>query len=155
MANKPIILHIAFILLLLNSCTSETEIPVSPNTLTLEIKAENFFPTDNSTTRTTDKGYETFFTDGDKIGITIVKGGKIVDKINNIPVTYNVSTEQWVTDGTHPLYAYDDATYLIYYPYDSAITGAVSEADLAGKLNSFIPNVDQSTRKNFAASDLM
>ena len=92
MANKPIILHIAFILLLLNSCTSETEIPVSPNTLTLEIKAENFFPTDNSTTRTTDKGYETFFTDGDKIGITIVKGGKIVDKINNIPVTYNVST---------------------------------------------------------------
>ena len=47
MANKPIILHIAFILLLLNSCTSETEIPVSPNTLTLEIKAENFFPTDN------------------------------------------------------------------------------------------------------------
>lgn len=31
----------------------------------------------------------------------------------------------------------------------------MSEADLAGKLNSFIPNVDQSTRKNFAASDLM
>ena len=87
MANKPIILHIAFILLLLNSCTSETEIPVSPNTLTLEIKAENFFPTDNSTTRTTDKGYETFFTDGDKIGITIVKGGKIVDKISLSPTT--------------------------------------------------------------------
>ena len=42
MANKPIILHIAFILLLLNSCTSETEIPVSPNTLALEIKAELF-----------------------------------------------------------------------------------------------------------------
>lgn len=155
MANKPIILHIAFILLLLNSCTSETETPVSPSTLTLEIKAENFLPTDHSTARTTDKGYEIFFTNGDKLGITIVKGGKIVDGINNIPFTYDINTQQWATEDTHPLYAYDDATYLVYYPYDATITDAVSEADLAGKLNSFIPNTDQSTRENFTASDLM
>ena len=153
MANKQIILYIAFILLLFNACTNETELSVSLSALTLEAKIGKFLPADNLTTRVTDEGYSTSFTDGDKIGVTVIKNGKIVDGVNNICFTYNASDNKWIaSDADLLLYYYQDVTYLAYYPYSSAMNDITDKQQI---IDAFTPKTDQSTYADYTASDLM
>ena len=133
-------------LLLLSACTQEEKFTKNTGIpLELVITAENLLPADKAQTRITEGGtggYVTSFSNGDQIGITAVKGGKIVDGMNNIPYTYNGST--WSTASTTgKLFLYDDTdiTYIAYYPYSTAMNGKTSVADIVA---AFEPKENQS-----------
>lgn len=107
-------------------------------------------------TRTEDTGFVTTFTQGDQIGLFAVKGGAILDEINNIPFTFNGSS--W---SGKPI-LYDDrlagVTFYAYYPYQSEMTG---KTDLIGD-DFFAPlaagwelTTEQSDQKAYAKQDLM
>ena len=104
-------------------------------------------------TTSTDGGYTSSFSDGDEIGVYIVKGGGGLQSsgnwVDNMKMTYNngswtpvfpLGKEYYPTDG-------DKLSFYAYYPYNSAVTNA---------RNMDIPGLtDQSTAENFAKSDLL
>lgn len=133
---------------LLCSCNQEEKLPtVKGAPLELEITAEDLLPADKTQTRITEGGtggYTTSFSNDDKIGITVLKGGKIVDGMDNIPFTYNQSTGRWTTTSGKNLFFYSDAEYIAYYPHSTAMNGKKTINDIVA---AFSPIADQS---NFA-----
>lgn len=147
-------IYISLIIVVLLACTEDVEMKDSNISLSVTATTEDFVPLDETVTRASENLYKTDFVNGDQIGITVVKDGKIVDGIKNICYTYNSATKKWETVGdTPPLHIYQDVTYLAYYPYD-AVTMAdkLSEEEI---LHAFVPQTDQSTYANYTKSDLM
>ena len=152
MKETRITLLLASILLLTACEQAEIMLGTADTILNVEVSTEGFTPTEGSTTRASENHYQTEFTNGDQIGVTMVKGGKIVDEVDNICFTYNATTKKWTTDSALPLSYYQDVTYLAYYPYDAGMNGKVSEQEI---IDAFTPLADQSTYANYTKSDLM
>lgn len=139
--------------ILFAACNEEVELPNTSVTLDITATSGTFEPADGTATRASENLYKTEFTNGDQIGITVIKGGKIVDGVNNICFTYNESTKKWEADAGSPsLYYYQDVTYLAYYPYDAAMSDKMTEQEI---IDAFTPQTDQSTYDNYTKSDLM
>lgn len=140
----------------LSSCTSELIDTVNVQNdmfLDISVTSGSFKPADETTTRASENLYKTEFTNGDQIGITVVKDGKIVDGVNNICFTYDAATKKWKpAEGSPSLYYYQDVTYLAYYPYDAIMNDKMSEQEI---IDAFTPQTDQSTYANYTKSDLM
>lgn len=148
---------IGIMLILLCSCcetndvTDKTEqhIPLS-----IEAVKKDFISPPQKMTRTVNDNYSTTFADGDKIGLIMLNSaGGIMDGINNIPYTYNLAENKWTTTHAEAIYAYSNAAYLAYYPYDENLP-----ADIISKeaiTNNFTPKTDQSSIENYNASDLI
>lgn len=101
-----------------------------------------------------EEGYKTVFKGGEQIGITAIKNGSIYNGMNNIPFTYDATTDSWTpSNNTLPqLYYYSGLTYIAYYPYDAAMSNKKSEQEI---VDAFTPQTDQSTYASYTASDLM
>jgi hypothetical protein len=102
-------------------------------------------------TRTADTGYTTTFTDGDRIGITVIKDGStILD--NNIPYRYDGSTWSPV-NAANAVYRYPgDIAYLVYYPYDATMDDIKTVDEI---IATFTLGADQRTHIAYASCDLM
>lgn len=140
--------------ILLCGC-EHTEMANDPSSsiLTVEVLAEAFTSTEKNSTRASEELYKTKFANGDQIGVTAIKDGKIVDGVNNVCFTYKASTMKWeASTESASLYYYPDVTYLAYYPYDAAMNDKTSEEAI---INAFTPQTDQSTYVNYTKSDLM
>lgn len=139
--------------ILFAACSEEVELPNASVTLDITATSGTFEPADGTATRASENLYKTEFTNGDQIGITVIKEGKIVDEVNNICFTYNASTKKWeAAAGSPSLYYYQDVTYLAYYPYNVLMNDKVSEQEI---IDAFTPQTDQSTYANYTKSDLM
>lgn len=159
---------------LLTGC-SENELPGNENTdtnrttFTIEVSDGGYAPAagEKPDTRATENGYATQFTAGDKIGVFVVKDGKIVAGVNNLGL---VATSDgggnlvWKTeDGKTPLNI-SGATYYAYYPWQSGddITSKVDPSAtndaaifFAGLVNGWTPGTNQGTYTAYTGSDLM
>lgn len=108
-----------------------------------------------------DKHLHPEFADNDKIGIFAVKNGAIQNDIDNIPLAYKASDNSWnPIEGGKILYWYDGVSYIAYYPYkeDITIDASLSTSEIIASLakhEKLQPAKDQSTLKEYAASDLM
>lgn len=150
--KKSIYVSLVFIGLL-SACTEDVEMKVSNIILSVTATSEAFAPLDGTVTRASENLYKTEFANGDQIGITVIKEGKIVDGVNNICFTYNASTKKWeAAAGSPSLFYYPEVTYLAYYPYDAAMSDKMTEQEI---IDAFTPQTDQSTYANYTKSDLM
>lgn len=155
---KHIYIIVIFLCLftILHACTCEltdTCEVLDDALLTVVATSEAFKPVEGTATRASENFYKTEFINGDQIGITAMKDGKIVDGVNNICFTYNASTANWTAaTGSPSLYYYQDVTYLAYYPYDVGMSDKMSEQAI---IDAFTPQADQSTYANYTKSDLM
>lgn len=129
--------------------------------LQIEVNASDFTIDGKIVTRAADKGKETVFEVGDKIGVIIVENGTPIAK-NNLPYIYDGS--QWDFDqetveseGTGKVLYYNNAaatnvTYIVYYPYNVEANGAKSVDELK---SSFAWKSDQSLESAYRYTDLM
>lgn len=124
---------------------------------------------DGSSTRASEDGYKTVFTEGDKIGVFAVKNENIEDKVNNLCL---IATPASNSDG-NPIVTWKDdsnkapinihgATYYAYYPYqpDLDITqlnlsASTATEFFANVISKWTPATDQSDYRNYTAQDLM
>ena len=107
------------------SCSQENEVmeniaPEETTGQTLKIKASAAgFEAADAQTRATDNGATTVFENGDRMGLYIIENYGVEDAeaelINTVTLTYDGST--W-TPST-PVYVYDNATYVAYFPYNA------------------------------------
>ena len=174
MKTKTInIILLTFILLLgISSCSTENESLVSDNSAKskLSISAtDNGFSAEAGGTRaTTATDFTTTFVSGDKMGMFVTDGSKVV--VSNISLTYNGTT--WNPTTTADVFYYDATNmsgyqFFAYYPYtaSASLTGvpAAGAASTATDADAFFSAVktgwtvktDQSTAANYTASDLM
>lgn len=151
---RIVVLVCLFVILHSCTCSLTDTFDVSDNALlTVTATSEAFAPLDGTVTRASENLYKTEFTNGDQIGITVIKDGKIVDEVNNICFTYNASTKKWeAAAGSPSLFYYPEVTYLAYYPYDAAMSDKMTEQEI---IDAFIPQTNQSTYDNYTKSDLM
>lgn len=93
---------------------------------------------------------KTTFQAGDAIGVYVIENEKAI--IRNMKLT--LTNDKW--QGTTPLYLYENATYLAYFPYSEDMTANTVtslenlQTALAGKWNA-----DQSTKEKYEACDAM
>lgn len=140
-------------IILFAACSEEVDLPNAFVALDITATSRAFESADGTATRASENFYKTEFTNGDQIGVTAMKDGKIVDGVNNICFTYNASTKKWTAAAGSPaLYNYQDANYLAYYPYDAGMSDKMSEQAI---IDAFTPQADQSTYANYTKSDLM
>lgn len=142
---KTITIYIPILLMLLSACNREEKLLTEKGApLELEITAEDLLPADQAQTRITEGGtggYTTSFSNDDQIGITVLKGGKIVDGMDNVPFTYNSTSGKWTPTSGKNLFYYSDAEYIAYYPHSADMDGkkTIDEIVVAftPKLNQF------------------
>ena len=91
------------ILLICNACTDENEtnngvitdlyngVPLNVQAIITGFENSPGFGKPSTRTFVADEHLKTKFADGDSIGVFAVKGGAIVDGIDNIPLIYNAS----------------------------------------------------------------
>lgn len=179
MKTKTInIILLTFILLLgISSCSTENESLVSDTSAKskLSISAtDNGFSAEAGGTRaTTATDFTTTFVSGDKMGMFVTDGSKVV--VSNICLTYNGT--KWATANAGDAFYYDPTTmgapasttyhFFAYYPYTASASltgvpaaGATSTATDADVFFSAVKTgwtvkTDQSTAANYTASDLM
>ena len=143
------------------SCTKEIEERALPQSKRLYISAvsANFRQSGEIDTKTQTYGFFTTFEDGDKIGVTGIKDGKILDVCNNVLFTYHNDTlingiqySQFINQrGYSFVERVDGAKYFAYYPYNPAYNGK----SLEEICENFAPLEDQHTKESFDKSDLM
>lgn len=147
---------ILFVLLfpLLTACTDEVTTAESTTYLSICATKGQFTDSGGASTRlSTGTDYISTFTDGDQIGVTMIKNGAVIYKNDNICYTYEAATGKWVTTGKNPPVYYDaDATYIAYYPYDASMNGKLTTDAI---IQDFAPSTDQSTPEGYNRSDLM
>ena len=107
------------------SCSQENEVmeniaPEETTGQTLKIKASAAgFEAADAQTRATDNGNNTVFENGDRMGLYIIENYGAEDAeaelINTVTLTFSEGT--W-TPST-PVYVYDNATYVAYFPYNA------------------------------------
>lgn len=157
MKRKLLYFIISGLIPLFCSCSHEIEIIMRESTVPfcVEVHASNFVSEHELVnTRTSEVGYTTTFTNGDKIGITMVAGGSIVDGMDNVCYTYNNGS--WEPDpSVSGLFYYPGVTYLAYYPYQPmTMNGKMSIADIKSTFIASM-NLEQDEYSGYTAADLM
>ena len=143
------------------SCTKEIGESALPQSKRLYISAvsANFRQSGEIDTKTQTYGFFTTFESGDKIGVTGIKDGKILDVCNNVLFTYYNDTlingNQYSQFHNERGYSFvervDGAKYFAYYPYNADYNGK----SLEWICENFKPLDDQHTKESFDKSDLM
>lgn len=106
----------------------------------------------------TDDSYNIIFEKGDCIGLFAVRNGQVLDEFNNVKVECSESGT-WIS--SKPLQYdedQDDLSYYAYYPYQEGplITLSFTDNDVFKEMAAnWKPETDQSTKENYAKSDLM
>ncbi|WP_294482537.1 fimbrillin family protein [uncultured Bacteroides sp.] len=151
------------LILALTACTPQALDELAPGTddapvlLTISVTDGGMYstPDPGAKTRAEERGYQTVFTEGDQIGLYVVKDGA-VEKSN---LCLTLLGGKW-TMPTGELYYTPDKSFYAYYPYkdDNYMRGKVSPGS-----NDFFETLvkdwdtknDQSTYAAYTASDLM
>ena len=150
------------LILMLAACTSDAldELPpagTDPDARPLTITVSDGGMYATGQTRAQESGYNTVFTEGDRIGLYVVKDGTL--EVENLCLT--LQGGKWTLPaGASQLFYSPDKSYHAYYPYqnDSDMNGKVSPGDkdffkLLVKAWSVKDN--QRTYAQYTASDLM
>lgn len=150
------------LILMLAACTSDAldELPpagTDPDARPLTITVSDGGMYATGQTRAQERGYSTVFTEGDRIGLYVVKDGTL--EVKNLCLT--LQGGKWTLPaGTSQLLYSPDKSYHAYYPYrkDGDLNGKVSPGDedfFKSVVQLWSVNPDQSTYAQYTASDLM
>ena len=150
------------LILMLAACTSDAldELPpagTDPDARPLTITVSDGGMYATGQTRAQERGYSTVFTEGDCIGLYVVKDGTL--EVKNLCLT--LQGGKWTLPaGTSQLFYSPDKSYHAYYPYqkDNYMNGKVSPGDedfFKYVVDEWSVNPDQSTYAQYTASDLM
>lgn len=148
---------------MLSACSNEDifapETPQPGNgAIELTVSASDFVTDGAPHTRATDKGNETTFENGDRIGLIIVADNGTTLVADNLPYKYNGTSWAFDTGNgegkTIPYYdnGIKDVTYIAYFPYNQK-AGKVKTLDALKE--KFIPKTNQRSKADYRASDLM
>ncbi|WP_018668131.1 fimbrillin family protein [Bacteroides gallinarum] len=142
-----------------NSCSQEEEVSVISNrNMIINVNDVGMADCDeNAISRVeTDLDYNTIFEDGDCIGLFAVKDGKIVEGIDNLEVSYSEEAATWVASSLRYEDDMENMIFYAYYPYAAGMSIDVDAADVfSDMVSNWTLSSDQSTKKRFAAADLM
>ncbi|WP_455664425.1 fimbrillin family protein [Phocaeicola sp.] len=140
-------------LFLLSACSEEESTPMmqQAGTFSIEVSDGGFLSVEPGTmTRAAENGYQTVFTNGDRLGLIVTNSSNEL-VIDNRPFTFDGS--KWMDAGGSSNIAYDASyNYLVYYPYSETMNGKKT-AD--GIKTAFVPKTDQRNYADYTASDLM
>lgn len=150
------------LILMLAACTSDAldELPpagTDPDARPLTITVSDGGMYATGQTRAQERGYRTVFTEGDCIGLYVVKDGTL--EVKNLCLT--LQGGKWTLPaGASQLFYSPDKSYHAYYPYqkDNYMNGKVSPGDedfFKSVVQLWSVNPDQSTYAQYTASDLM
>ena len=150
------------LILMLAACTSDAldELPpagTDPDARPLTITVSDGGMYATGQTRAQERGYRTAFTEGDRIGLYVVKDGTL--EVENLCLT--LQGGKWTLPaGTSQLFYSPDKSYHAYYPYqkDNYMNGKVSPGDedfFKYVVDEWSVNPNQSTYAQYTASDLM
>ena len=150
------------LILMLAACTSDAldELPpagTDPDARPLTITVSDGGMYATGQTRAQERGYSTVFTEGDRIGLYVVKDKTL--EVENLCLT--LQGGKWTLPaGTSQLLYSPDRSYHAYYPYqkDNYMNGKVSPGDedfFKSVVQLWSVNPDQSTYAQYTASDLM
>lgn len=150
------------LILMLAACTSDAldELPpagTDPDArpLTITVSDGGMYATGH--TRAQERGYSTVFTEGDCIGLYVVKDGTL--EVKNLCLTLQGGKWTLPAGASQLLYSPDKSCHA-YYPYqkDNYMNGKVSPGDedfFKYVVDEWSVNPDQSTYAQYTASDLM
>lgn len=151
------------LLLVLAACTPQTLDELAPGTnadarpLAISVTDGGMYstPDPDRQTRAEERGYQTVFTEGDQIGLYVVKDGA-VEKSN---LCLTLRGGKW-TMPTGELYYTSDRNFYAYYPFkdDSYMRGKVSPGSndfFETLVKGWDTETNQSTYAAYTASDLM
>ena len=150
------------LILMLAACTSDAldELPpagTDPDVRPLTITVSDGGMYATGQTRAQERGYSTVFTEGDCIGLYVVKDGTL--EVKNLCLT--LQGGKWTLPaGASQLFYSPDKSYHAYYPYqkNNYMNGKVSPGDedfFKSVVQLWSVNPDQSTYAQYTASDLM
>lgn len=150
------------LILMLAACTSDAldELPpagTDPDARPLTITVSDGGMYATGQTRAQERGYSTVFTEGDCIGLYVVKDGTL--EVKNLCLT--LQGGKWTLPaGASQLFYSPDKSYHAYYPYqkDNYMNDKVSPGDedfFKYVVDEWSVNPDQSTYAQYTASDLM
>ena len=150
------------LILMLAACTSDALDDLPPagtdpdaRPLTITVSDGGMYATGQ--TRAQERGYSTVFTEGDCIGLYVVKDGTL--EVKNLCLTLQGGKWTLPAGASQLLYS-PDKSYHAYYPYqkDNYMNGKVSPGDedfFKYVVDEWSVNPDQSTYAQYTASDLM
>lgn len=150
------------LILMLAACTSDAldELPPAgtdpdAHPLTITVSDGGMYATGQ--TRAQERGYSTVFTEGDCIGLYVVKDGTL--EVKNLCLTLQGGKWTLPAGASQLLYS-PDKSYHAYYPYrkDNYMNGKVSPGDedfFKYVVDEWFVNRNQSTYAQYTASDLM
>jgi hypothetical protein len=150
------------LILMLAACTSDAldELPpvgTDPDARPLTITVSDGGMYATGQTRAQERGYSTVFTEGDRIGLYVVKDGTL--EVKNLCLT--LQGGKWTLPaGTSQLLYSPDRSYHAYYPYrdNSYMSGKVSPGDedfFKVVVYAWPVENNQNTYAQYTASDLM
>lgn len=150
------------LILMLAACTSDAldELPpagTDPDARPLTITVSDGGMYATGQTRAQERGYSTVFTEGDRIGLYVVKDGTL--EVKNLCLT--LQGGKWTLPaGASQLFYSPDKSYHAYYPYqkDNYMNGKVSPGDedfFKLVVDNWSVKPNQSTYDQYTASDLM
>ena len=150
------------LILMLAACTPDAldELPpagTDPDARPLTITVSDGGMYATGQTRAQERGYRTVFTEGDRIGLYVVKDGTL--EVENLCLT--LQGGKWTLPaGTSQLLYSPDRSYHAYYPYqdDRDLNGRVSPGDedfFKSVVYDWPVKTNQSTYAQYTASDLM
>lgn len=150
------------LILMLAACTSDAldELPpagTDPDARPLTITVSDGGMYATGQTRAQERGYSTVFTEGDRIGLYVVKDGTL--EVKNLCLT--LQGGKWTLPaGASQLFYSPDKSYHAYYPYqnDNYMNGKVSPGDedfFKLLVEAWSVKDNQSTYAQYTASDLM
>ena len=150
------------LILMLAACTSDAldELPpagTDPDARPLTITVSDGGMYATGQTRAQERGYSTVFTEGDRIGLYVVKDKTL--EVENLCLT--LQGGKWTLPaGTSQLLYSPDRSYHAYYPYqdNSYMSGRVSPGDedfFKSVVYDWPVKTNQSTYAQYTASDLM
>ena len=150
------------LILMLAACTSDAldELPpagTDPDARPLTITVSDGGMYATGQTRAQERGYSTVFTEGDRIGLYVVKDG--TREVKNLCLTLQGGKWTLPAGASQLLYS-PDKSYHAYYPYqkDNYMNGKVSPGDedfFKYVVDEWSVNPNQSTYAQYTASDLM
>lgn len=150
------------LILMLAACTSDAldELPpagTDPDARPLTITVSDGGMYATGQTRAQERGYSTVFTEGDRIGLYVVKDGTL--EVENLCLTLQGGKWTLPAGASQLLYS-PGRSYHAYYPYrkDGDLTGGVLLGDedfFKSVVNAWPVESDQRTYAQYTASDLM
>ena len=152
MKYRTIISIIILSPLFLCGCTEEeTDYPRDSKAFSIEVSDGGFLSVEPGTaTRATENGYQTVFTNGDRLGLIVTNSSSEL-VIDNKPFTFDGS--KWTdADGSQNITYTEGYNYLVYYPYSETMKGKTTADDIK---TAFVPKTDQRNYADYTASDLM